>query len=662
MWVFNFWSRGLHALGEEGRPLLDNPDGDVITAAASFHGKKTCDSISFKLDDAPNDNESDNEDAYIKQHQKQRLQAAGNWFTYIKGYSIFLPYLIPRKDRKVQACLAISLLCLLANRALNVLIPRQLGIITNKLVAKEIPYAELGVWLSLQLLGGGAGIYPIQELVKIPIKQFSYRQITMAAFQHVMHLSMDFHSDRDSAEVMKAIEQGESLNDLLDVALLEIAPTLVDLLIAYIYLWQVFDIYTCLLMVVASVLYITTDIIASNWNIPNRRRTTSAEAQEARVMHQAVQGWETVNYFNRVPYETRRFEKAVDTQLAASRDWAKLDAIITSLMDLFVPTTFFGLSCLVFYQISLGNATPGDYVFLIQYWERLIYPLTYLSAHYRWLMSDLIHAERLLILFQTNATISDKDNAVDLDAVKGHVSFKHVHYSYDNRKPTLIDVNIEAKPGETIALVGSTGAGKSSILKLLLRLFDVSAGQIEIDGHDIRDVTLATLRDAVAVVPQNPTLFNTSIMENVRYAKLEATDEEVHDACRGAALHDKIMTFPDRYATEVGENGIKLSGGELQRVAIARALLKKPAIFVLDEAMSAVDTNTEAEIQEAFQRLRSGRTTFMIAHRLSTVIDADQILVVSEGRISERGTHLELLQLNGAYASLWSRQVGDDKG
>lgn len=273
-------------------------------------------------------------------------------------------------------------------------------------------------------------------------------------------------------------------------------------------------------------------------------------------------------------------------------------------------------------------------------------------------MSDIVDAERLLELLQTKPTIVDRETAIDLPPVAGHVTVNNVHFAYDTRKSTLADVTISAKPGETIALVGMTGAGKSSITKLLLRLYDVTTGSIEIDGHDIRDVTLSSLRDAIGIVPQDPLLFNASILENLRYAKPHATDDEITTACRAAAIHDKITTFPLGYDTKVGEQGVKLSGGEVQRLAIARVFLKNPAILILDEATSAVDTGTEAEIQRALQVLQKRRTTFVIAHRLSTVVAADHILVMHEGRVVERGRHGDLVREGGRYKELWDNQIG----
>lgn len=272
----------------------------------------------------------------------------------------------------------------------------------------------------------------------------------------------------------------------------------------------------------------------------------------------------------------------------------------------------------------------------------------------------LTDSERLLQLLTTKPSITDAADAKELEVKKGEVSFNHVEFAYDPRRPTLKDVDFTVKPGQTVALVGETGGGKSTILKLLYRYYDIQAGAIQIDGQDIREVTLDSLREAFGMVPQDPSLFNFSIMDNIKYARLDATDEEVMDACRAAAIHDKIMSFPDGYSAKVGERGVKLSGGELQRIAIARAMVRRPKIVLLDEATSMIDAETEAVIQLAFKRLTADRTTFVVAHRLSTIQHADLILVIQDGEIVERGTHDELFEKKGKYVTLWSKQLSKD--
>ena len=628
--------------------------GEIHSPTASTYGTEP-------LSDSEVDDDDDDkaQDRYIKERQRQRLKESGNWWTYLKGFSIFVPYLVPKKDTKVQLCMIMNVLCLLGDRVFNVLVPRQLGIITDKLVSGGLPVKELGVWLVFDLANSDSGLGLIRGLVKIPIEQFSYRQITNAAFNHVMDLSIDFHNDKDSAEVMTAIEQGKSLNNLLEAFMADVAPAFIDVIVGSVYIYQTFNAHMSFIIFVASVLYIYLEVVFANWNRENRRLGAKTKREEAKVMHQAVQGWQTVSYFSKFHHEKSRFAEAVRVQLAASRDYDRRALYTSALEFIVIPLAFFAMSCLALFQISRGEATAGDFVFLVQYWDRIIYPVEYIASHYRWLMGDLIDAERLLTLFQTKPSITDREGATPLKLVDGKVEFKGVYFAYDPRKPTLEDVHIDASAGQTIALVGETGAGKSSILKLLFRFYDISAGRIEIDGQDIRDVTLSSLRDALGIVPQDPILFNTTVMENIRYARSDATDEDVHNACRAAAVHEKIMSFPDQYQSEVGEKGVKLSGGELQRIAIARVLLKNPPIVLLDEATSAVDTGTEASIQESLKRLSASRTTFVIAHRLSTVVAADKILVLHKGRIVEQGTHQELLRLNGRYHALWSKQIGN---
>ena len=279
-----------------------------------------------------------------------------------------------------------------------------------------------------------------------------------------------------------------------------------------------------------------------------------------------------------------------------------------------------------------------------------------MSHAHREALGDLIDAEQLLELFQMKPTV--KSGAKTLSLQEGRVTFKNVKFGYDGKKQIINDLSFEAAPGQTVALIGETGGGKSTILKLIFRFYDITGGAILVDGQDIRDVTLESLRECIGVVPQDPTLFNKTILSNVQYAKLDATDDEIKDACRSAAVHDKIMTFTDKYSSKVGEQGVRLSGGELQRIAIARAILKDPKIILLDEATSSVDSETESRIQEALAKLSKGRTTFVVAHRLSTIMDADLILVIKDGKIVEHGQPADLLRSKGRYYTLWCKQMG----
>ncbi|KAJ3957926.1 hypothetical protein N0V92_005513 [Colletotrichum tropicale] len=654
-------SKNQQAASEESQPFLR-------TSSSTDRSDSTCyGSVPFSDDtetevaskDSDSDSEDDEDDSVsIKRRRAKRLKETGGWLGYIKDFAIFLPYLIPKKDRKVQLSIFLCLLSIAGRRVLNVLIPSQLGRVTDEILNNQAPYGTLAIWLGLVILKDDAGLGLLDALAKIPIKQFSYRQVTNAAFGHVMGLSMVFHSERDSAEVMKAIEQGESLTNVLDTAVNEILPTVIDLFVAFWLLYWKFNIYLALAMALAAAAFMTLEVYTSSMNIKNKRASSKAEREEARVMHQAVQGWQTVTYFNMFGYEKRRFGQTVESRLEASRRYGIGDALVQGLLDMAVPLTFFVLASLVLREISQGRATAGDFVFLLQYWDYLVWPLKWLSHDYRYLMNDLVDAERLLNLLQTKSTIVESENATELRDVKGHVEFENVSFSYDPRRPTIQDLNISAAPGHTIALVGETGAGKSSIMKLLLRFYDVTSGRITIDDHDIRDITLSSLRDALGVVPQDPLLFNATVMENLRYARPMTTDEEIFDACRAAAIHDRILSFADGYQSRVGEQGVKLSGGEIQRLAIARVFLKDPPILILDEATSAVDTKTESSIQGALDVLKEGRTTFVIAHRLSTVVSADKIIVVHEGRVVESGTHNELLTLGGRYMDLWTRQIG----
>lgn len=644
-------------IDSESTPLLTDASSQAASDA-SYHG--TAQAGQFESDTDSDGEGGDEEDDGAEDSQTGNLRKSGSWMLYLHNFRLFTPYLVPKNDRKVQLCILLCILTLVADRVMTIAVPNQLGLVADKLIAGSLPYRDLAVYFLLSILAGGTGsVLPvIRDLAKIPIEQFSYRQLTNAAFNHVMALTMEFHSDRDSAEVMKAVDQGQALTNVLQTAILEMLPTILDMLLAFVTLYVKFNSSVALCMIAASLSYLATEVVTSSWNIDNRRFMTKAERKQSRAMHQAVQGWQTVSAFNMFSYEKLRFGGAVDKHLAAERSWKIRDHLTEAILNSLSPITFYLLALLVMHEIYVGRASPGDFVFLLQYWENLVWPLKFLSHEYRYVMKDLIDAERLLDLLSTEPTIKDKHGAANLDQVRGLVEFRNVGFSYDQKRTAIQDVSIVAQPGETIAFVGATGAGKSTLTKLLMRYYDVTQGSILVDGHDIRDVTQGSLRDAIGVVSQDPLLFNASIFENLRYAKLSASDEEIYEACRGAAIHDKILTFTEGYDTRVGEQGVKLSGGEVQRLAIARVFLKNPPILIFDEATSSVDTETEVAIQEALGRLSHKRTTFVIAHRLSTVVRADQILVVDDGKVVERGRHEELVRMGGKYASLWQNQLG----
>ena len=313
------------------------------------------------------------------------------------------------------------------------------------------------------------------------------------------------------------------------------------------------------------------------------------------------------------------------------------------------------------YQVAIGQQNVGGFTSLLVYMSQLQAPLNFVGSFYRTIQQSLINAERMLELFKEQPTVVDSPEAKPMAGCNGRIEFKAVEFSYDTRKPALNGLSFDCIPGTTTALVGESGGGKSTVFRILFRFYNPESGKVLIDGNDVQDVTIDSLRSFIGVVPQETLLFNETLMYNLKYANQSATDEDVYEACRTASIHDKIMAFPDKYESKVGERGLRLSGGEKQRVAIARTILKNPKIIMLDEATAALDTETEEHIQDALSTLSTGRTTLVIAHRLSTITKADQIVVLSEGRVAERGTHDDLLAAGGRYASMWRKQIRAQK-
>jgi ABC-type transport system involved in Fe-S cluster assembly fused permease/ATPase subunit len=600
----------------------------------------------------------------LKQQQRKRLQEKGGWLGYLKEFKIFIPMLWPSRDRFVQLCLGLVGLVIIARRFLNVLIPRQLGIITDELTKGqgngELPWKAAATWMVLSYLNSSAGLSLVKYLAELPIQQYGYKSLGSRSFMHIMSLSMDFHNEKNSGELIRAVDQGRNLQGLLEFTLFQVAPMFVDLAVGFVYVYLLFDIYMSCILGIVAVAYIYVGAKTNAWSVKRRRKFLTAGRTESKVQTESITNWQTVSHFNRAEYECDRYNKSLDDFNSTERSYFLVYILGGGAQSLIMVSGRLAAAGLGIYRVSQGAVPVGSFITLITYWGVIESPLAQMSFSIRRITQMLTDSERLLQLFQTKPTVHNKPGAVDINIKSGEVVFDSVDFAYDERKPTLKDISFTARPGQTVALVGETGGGKSTILKLLYRYYDVASGSIRIEGQDIRDVTLDSLKDCFGMVPQDPSLFNISIMDNVRYARLDATDEEVKEACKAAAIHDKIESFPDGYKSTVGERGVKLSGGELQRVSIARAILRQPKIVLLDEATSMVDAETEATIQQAFKRLAHGRTTFVIAHRLSTIQHADLILVINDGQIIERGSHEELFRMNGKYVALWAKQLSKD--
>ncbi|KAF2638656.1 hypothetical protein P280DRAFT_455834 [Massarina eburnea CBS 473.64] len=648
--------KGEKGTDEEGQSLL----GGQASGSATQNGTAANGYGAIEQATTDDDEEAPQiPDKELKEQQAKRLQEQGGWYGYLKSFTIFLPYLFPKDDWRVVTCLFLRVVYLLQGRALNLLEPRQLGIITNKLHLgmSVMPWKDIGLWTLYRWINSYGGFGIVDSFADTVITNVAFERITILAYRHLMDLSMDFHTSKDSGEVLKAVEQASSLNSLIELVFFEVFPILVDLFIAMYYVTTLFDAYMAFLILFMGLGYVWLGFVFTTLSQPKRRTYVEKQRTETTTVNETVHNWQTVAYFNRNGYERERYRTNIRSTIMAHYQYYFRTMGGHAAQDLLMTVGFTACCAFAISKIITGEKPVGNLITFIMYWSTMMSPLYVMSYSYRHLSSSLIDAERLLQLLNTKPSVVDKENAQELVVTEGKVEFSGIDFAYDERKQIIKNASFAAEGGQTVAFVGETGGGKSTMLKLLFRFYDVTNGTIAIDGQDLRSVTLSSLRDALGLVPQDPALFNQTIRQNVRYAKLDATDAEIEDACRAAAIHDDIMTFPDGYTSKVGERGVRLSGGQLQRIAIARVLLKDPKIVMLDEATSAIDSGIEAQIQEAFRKLSKGRTTFVIAHRLSTIVDADQILVVDKGEIIERGTHGELLERGGKYCELWTKQT-----
>ncbi|KAH0562222.1 hypothetical protein GP486_003078 [Trichoglossum hirsutum] len=610
-------------------------------------------------------------------HKSSREEPAGwarptkvpakNWWEYIRGYALFFPYLWPSKSRRLQIIMIICFALVILQRVINVLVPHQLGIVTNILSGEDgadprLPWGGICLYVFYRFMQGNMGVLgAVRSYLWIPIGQYSYQALSTSAFEHVHSLSLDFHLGKKTGEVLSALSKGNSINTFLEQVTFQVVPMLVDLAVAVGYFLVVFDAYYALVVAIVTFCYLYITIRMAQWRADIRRQMVNASREEDAVKNDSMISYETVKYFNAESYEFNRYRDAVKTfQKAEYKVLFSLN--VMNVTQNMVFTVGLLVSCFISaYQVTTDNRKVGSFVSLLAYMAQLQGPLNFFGTFYRSIQSAMINSERMLELFKEKPTVVDDPHAKILPYCDGEIRFEDVHFSYDGRKPALNGLSFVSPPGTTTALVGESGGGKSTVFRLLFRFYNAQSGSIKIDGHDVRDTTIDSVRKNIGVVPQDTVLFNETLMYNLRYANPLATDEQVYDACRAASIHEKILGFPDGYATRVGERGLRLSGGEKQRVAIARTILKDPKIILLDEATAALDSETEQNIQSALQQLSKGRTMLVIAHRLSTITNADQILCLHEGHVVERGTHNELLKKKGRYASMWKKQIRAEK-
>ncbi|KAJ6092618.1 hypothetical protein N7486_007907 [Penicillium sp. IBT 16267x] len=589
-----------------------------------------------------------------------------SWWEYLSGYSLFFPYLWPSKSRRLQIVVVICFILLVLQRIVNVLVPFQVGVVTKALAGDEgqfrVPWFDIFMYVVYRWLQGGQGLLgSLRSSLWIPVSQYSYMELSTAAFEHVHGLSLDFHLGKKTGEVLSALSKGSSINTFLEQVTFQVVPMLVDLCVAVGYFLIFFDVYYALVVGISTFGYLYVTIRMAQWRAEIRRQMVNASRQEDAVKNDSMVSYETVKYFNAEQYEFDRYRDAVGTfQKAEYHVLFSLTLLNTCQNTVFMMgllTTCF----IAAFQVSTGQRPVSQFVSLLTYMAQLQGPLNFFGTFYRSIQSALINAERMLELFREQPTVVDSPRAVPLAVCKGDLRFQNVEFAYDSRKPALNGLTFHCEPGTTTALVGESGGGKSTVFRLLFRFYNAEKGCLRIDGHDVQDVTIDSLRKHIGVVPQDTVLFNETLMYNLKYANQDATDEQVYEACRAASIHDKIMGFPDGYNTKVGERGLRLSGGEKQRVAIARTILKDPRIILLDEATAALDTDTEEHIQGALSTLSHGRTMLVIAHRLSTITTADRILVLQNGQVAESGTHEELLAMKGRYAGMWRKQIRAQK-
>lgn len=587
-----------------------------------------------------------------------RLEKPAATRNNLKTIAALLPYLW---EFKVRVILALSLLVLakLANVSVPLVLKEIVDALDQPRAMLVLPVLLLVGYGVLRLCSTLFG--ELRDAIFAKVTQRAIRRVANKVFMHLHTLSLRFHLERQTGGVSRDIERGtRGISFLLNFMLFNILPTLLEISLVLAILISKYDIWFSIIIFLTLLAYIALTLIVTEWRMIFRRTMNNMDSKANTQAIDSLLNYETVKYFGNEAWEARRYDEHLQSwEKAAVRNQTSLATLNAGQSAIIaVGVTF--LMLLAADKVVEGSMTLGDLVLINAFMLQLYMPLHFLGFVYREIKHSLADMERMFTLLDENKEIQDKPDAQILNAQNPAIRFSQVNFSYESNRQILFDVSFDIPAGQNIAVVGHSGSGKSTLARLLFRFYDVQSGCILINNQDIRDVTQQSLRASMGIVPQDTVLFNDSIFYNIAYGRPDATPAEIYAAARSAHIHDFIESLPEKYATIVGERGLKLSGGEKQRVAIARTILKNPGILIFDEATSALDSKSEKRIQAELKRIAKNRTTLTIAHRLSTIADADQILVMDHGRIIERGSHTQLLAANGTYAHMWELQQQEE--